>query len=312
MNNLELMKKRLYYQGGNQEQRMIKDKYDTFKKALLYSYQSADIKRDNETETYKALINPDKLKPDYDDKILSVDFKYNYQPGDIFYWVGTNTHWLVYLRQLTEDAYFRAEIRRCKYQLQWINEFEQEINTWAYIRGPVETKVNFIQKLGISVDTPNWTLDIYIPATEENKKKFHDRYEKFYFDHKCWEIQVVDSVSIDGVLQIEAMEYYNNRTLDNPEENLDGYFQVVPVIPEPDKEIIGPNFVKPTIPTIFKAWVDGGTWSIKEENRPVILEPCNKNEVKITWEKYLSGQFTLQYSVNDKTYEKVIVAESLF
>jgi hypothetical protein len=35
MDNLELMRKRL---GGNQEERMIRDKYKTFQKALLYSY----------------------------------------------------------------------------------------------------------------------------------------------------------------------------------------------------------------------------------------------------------------------------------
>ena len=30
MNNLEMMRKRLNYEGGNQEERMIKDKYRTF------------------------------------------------------------------------------------------------------------------------------------------------------------------------------------------------------------------------------------------------------------------------------------------
>jgi hypothetical protein len=38
MNNLEMMRKRLNYEGGNQEGRMIKDKYNTFKKVLSYSY----------------------------------------------------------------------------------------------------------------------------------------------------------------------------------------------------------------------------------------------------------------------------------
>jgi hypothetical protein len=40
-------------------------------------------------EVYRALINPDKVKQDYDDKILSIDYKYNYQLGDVFCWVGT-------------------------------------------------------------------------------------------------------------------------------------------------------------------------------------------------------------------------------
>ena len=108
MNNLEMMRKRLKYQGGNQEERMIKDKYRTFQKALLYSYQAAKVQKEDEDTIRKCLINPDKNKQDYDDKILSIDYAFGYKPGDIFEWVGTNTKWLIFLRELTEDAYFRA------------------------------------------------------------------------------------------------------------------------------------------------------------------------------------------------------------
>jgi len=39
MNNLDLMRRRLEYQGGvRQEDRMIQDKYKTFLKALDFSY----------------------------------------------------------------------------------------------------------------------------------------------------------------------------------------------------------------------------------------------------------------------------------
>ena len=115
MKNLDLMKKRLNYEGGNQEQRMIKSKYKTFQKSLLYSYQSAEIQKINSDLIVKALINPDKNNINYDNKILSVSYDYNFLPGDIFRWVGTNSYWLVYLPELTEDAYFRSYIRRCRY-----------------------------------------------------------------------------------------------------------------------------------------------------------------------------------------------------
>ena len=39
--SVELLNKRLQYQGGNQEQRFIKDKLIGLKRALLYSYQAA-------------------------------------------------------------------------------------------------------------------------------------------------------------------------------------------------------------------------------------------------------------------------------
>lgn len=313
MNNLEMMLKRLQYEGGNQEGRMIKDKYNTFKKALLYSYQSANICKLGEEETRKALINPDKNKQDYDDKILSIDYAFGYKPGDIFLWLGTNTYWLVYLRELTEDAYFRAEIRRCKYQIQWINDNKELVNTWCYVRGPVETKINYVQKNGISLDTPNWTLELYVPATEENLAKFKDRYATFMFDGKSWEVQVTDSISIDGVLQIIALEHYVNETLDNVEEGIEDYFEVIPVLPETGTEymIKGNTFIKPLFSEEYIAGQPGGEWSILEPNRPVELNR-NGETLKLTWTAMTSGQFTLQYTINNETYQKVIAVESLF
>lgn len=313
MNNLEMMQKRLNYEGGNQEGRMIKDKYNTFKKALSYSYQAASVCKLGEESVRKALINPDKNKQDYDDKILSIDYAFGYNPGDIFLWVGTNTYWLVYLRELTEDAYFRAEIRRCKYQIQWINEEKELINTWAYIRGPVETKVNFIQKNGISLDVPNWTLELYMPATKENIAKFKDRYATFMFDGKSWEVQVTDSISMEGVLQVIAIEHYVNETLDNIEEGIEDYFEVVPVLPETGTEymILGDTFIKPLFTAEYGAEIPGGEWSILEPKRPVELVR-NGDKLKLTWTNMTSGQFTLQYIVNNETYQKVIAVESLF
>ena len=53
---------------------MIADKRRSLDRALWFSYQGANIvKTDAELkENIRALINPNKLKPDYDDKILSV------------------------------------------------------------------------------------------------------------------------------------------------------------------------------------------------------------------------------------------------
>lgn len=319
MSNLNLMKKRLNIQGGTQEQRMIKDKYKTFDKSLLYSYQSALVQKiDENSEPYKALINPDKLKKDYDDKILSIDYASGYKPGDVFKWVGTETYWLIYLQEFTEDAYFRAEIRRCKYQIQWINkELGKKESTWAYIRGPVETKINSIQKHGISVDVPNWSLEIYVPYNDINLNKFQ-RYSRFLLDNMAWEIQVVDKISTSGIIQIIALEYFINPTLDSKEENLNDAFVVVPVVPDTDTDelIIGSTFIKPQIETEYKCQVSpGGTWSVLEKNRPVSLkQEQGGDNVFVTWTAMTSGQFTLVYTLfgGQQQFEKVIIVESLF
>jgi hypothetical protein len=67
----------------------------------------------------RALINPDKVKQDYDDKIISIDHINQYEPGDVFEWKKTDTHWIIYLEEITEDAYFRGEIRRCRYRIKF-------------------------------------------------------------------------------------------------------------------------------------------------------------------------------------------------
>jgi hypothetical protein len=78
---------------------MIKDKRRSLDHAVWYSYQAAEVvKTDAEDrKPVRALINPNKLKPDYDDKIISVGYEYNFTTGTVFEWLGTNTYWLVYL-----------------------------------------------------------------------------------------------------------------------------------------------------------------------------------------------------------------------
>ena len=155
---------------------MIFDKRRTLDRALLYSYQAASIKKvqwikPNELVTVqqeaefplyaRALINPNKNKPDYDEKVLSVPWESDYHCGDIFEWLDTHTYWIIYLQELTELAYFRGDIRRCQYQINWKDE-DGEHSTYCAVRGPVETKINYIQKHGISVDNPNYTNDLSV------------------------------------------------------------------------------------------------------------------------------------------------------
>ena len=78
---------------------MIKDKRRSLDRAIWNSYQGAEVvKIDAEDKKpVQVLINPNKLKQDYDDKILSVGYEYEFEPGTVFEWLGTDTYWLVYL-----------------------------------------------------------------------------------------------------------------------------------------------------------------------------------------------------------------------
>jgi len=46
----------------------------------------------------------------------------------------------------------------------------QEKKTYIAMRGPVETKIDYIQKHGISVDNPNYSLNILIPKNKDTLK----------------------------------------------------------------------------------------------------------------------------------------------
>lgn len=74
MSALENMKSRINYNGGkDQESRMNADKLRSLKKALLYSYQAATAILSDGRE-FRCLINPDRLKTSYDEKIISIPF----------------------------------------------------------------------------------------------------------------------------------------------------------------------------------------------------------------------------------------------
>ena len=232
--------------GHSQQERMIHDKREALNRAVHFSYQEAQILREDaeSRQPVRALINPNKLKPDYDDKVVSVGYEYNFKPGDVFEWLGTGTHWLIYLQDLTELAYFRGDIRKCSYQIKWENEEGAVQSTWIALRGPVETKINFIQKGGISVDVPNHSLNILMPKTEETLKYFK-RYSKFYVTNTddvtsaiCWRVEATDTLSMPGVLEINAVEYYSNTVEDDVEAGIVGGLVVSPEVPDESKNFI--------------------------------------------------------------------------
>ena len=307
---------RLNHQGGNlQQNRMIKDKRRSLDRALVYSYQGADVRKiDSTSDDYvRALINPNKLKQDYDDKIISVGYEHHFECGDIFEWKGTETYWLIYLQDLTELAYFRGDIRKCSHQINWEDENGKH-STYAAIRGPVETKINYIQKHGISVDNPNYSLNILLPKTADTLSYFQ-RYNKFYLADDelkiCWRIEAIDWLSMPGILEINAVEYYANEFEDNLEDGTVGTLKTEPINPNNsfiEDTIVGETFIKPKKEYEYE-YIGNlvGKWSIKE-NYPIKLVQDGK-KVKLRWLNTYSGQFDLIYA---DCFKKTIVVQSLF
>ena len=320
IHGVNALSKYLYAAGGpGQESRMIKDKRRTLDRVVLYSYQGAFVKKLGTFNEVRALINPNKLKQDYDDKIISVGFEHGFHSGDIFEWCQTGTYWLIYLQDLTELAYFRGEIRRCSFEIAWINEEGEEERTYVAVRGPVETKINYIQKHGISVDEPNYSLNILMPLNDETLKYFK-RYKTFYLQNDqnqvCWRVEAIDWISTPGILEVVAVEYYANETEDDIEQGLVGKLKVEPIDPNPEdsnKIILGETFIKPKKEysyTCTKLKQSQWTFDKKLPIEIINIETNNRGRSVITlkWTSSYTGQFELSYG----NYSKTIVVESLF
>ena len=327
MDNLELMRKRLEHQGGIlQEDRMIKDKWNTFQRTLKYSYQAGQVERvqrydevlpidwvpvEETQPIYQALINADKVKQEYDDKVLSIDYATGYGPGDIFEWKKTNSYWIIYTQEMTEDAYFRGEIRRCKYRINFKGKDGNFYSTWAAVRGPVETQIISIQKNQERIDQPNLSLNILIPKNDLTLAAF-ERYDQFLFAGRCWRVEAPDSISMTNVIEVNAEEYYINETTDDQVCEIKDGLVIEPINPTPSSGIEGNTFIKPKISEIFSVDIEGGEWDIVE-NVPV--RRCikdNGKSIELYWDKMISGQFTLHWCKNDDIREKVVVVESLY
>ena len=133
--SLQTLRTRVDYLGGDRLGRIKQQKLNSFHAALKEDYNSRSILTPL-GENFQALINDDNTKSDYDKRYVSVDHAAQLNPGDVFECIDDNTHWMVYLQDLVEIAYFKAEIIRCRYQVEI-----DDTNYWVYFQGPTETAI---------------------------------------------------------------------------------------------------------------------------------------------------------------------------
>lgn len=316
MNSLEMMRARLDVRGGAaQQDRMIKDKRKTLDKVVLYSYQGAQIKKIGSEEIARALINPNVIKQDYDDKVLSIGYEFGLKPGDVFEWINTSTKWLIYLQDLTELAYFKGDIRKCNYEIKWKNAEGEIKSTYAAIRGPVEARISSINASHTNIDVPNHSLSILMPQNIDTLTYFK-RYAKFYLQNinesesVCWRVEATDSISMPGILQLNAIEYYRNETVDDVDEGIVDAFVEIPQDPNPQGSLIkGEVFIKPFITYDYEfIGEEVADWSIRSDDDVPVRLVFKDNLASVTWTKTYSGSFSLIYGDN----ELIITVNSLY
>lgn len=306
MNGLDNLKTRLHYYGGSKEQRLINDKLRSLKKAM-YSYQGQTAILEDGRE-FKCLINPNKLNPDYDNKILSIPYRdvclnksrlgktseaeeeLGIKSGDIISWKETNTKWIIYLPFLEEVAYFRAEIRKC--------EAQAELNGkkyWIYIRGPVETTIQWNKKNNTVWNDLNNTLVFYITKNKETLDFFH-RFKLLKIEGQTWEVQDTNIFYGEGIIKVTVKEYYENPLQDYYEEREKEKKEDSTTESDiaGDVEVYPYDIKEYSLKGDFKE----GTWSINNNKAKIIEIKDNSAIVEVVTGK--SGEFILAYSEKDQ------------
>lgn len=317
MHGLDNLRTRLNYRGGvDAEGRFLRDKEKTLKKALWYSYQAETAILQDGRE-FRCLINTDKTKPDYDTKIISIPYedlcltsnkveKIDIKCGDVFKWKETNTYWLVYLEKLEENAYFRAEIYKCEEEILLDNR-----KYHIYIRGPVETTIQWNQQRRFTWNDLNYSLIIYITKDDFTLDYFR-RFKEIKIGGKTWRVDAVDPYSADGIIEVSLGETFNNDLNDYYEDKQKIQMQENQLPPNKDDIYIeGPKIVSPY--ERYKYIVHGlhlGNWEISNYKKASIKEKTD-DSITIDIITGKSGDFILRYTEDEKEAVLPIIIKSI-
>lgn len=292
---------------------MQQAKLKSLKKALIYSYQAATAILEDNRE-FRCLINPDKLTNDLDNKIISIPFKdiclnadrvgattegeqeIGLKVGDVFEWKETKTKWIVLLQRLEEDAYFRADIRKCK---------EVEANgrkLWGWLSGPTEKTLNWKKSNDIYFNDLNYTATLYVGKTQENLD-FFKRFSVIKINGDPYEVQATDAITVDGIIEVYLKEDFKHTIQEEAEkETLENQ--------TPASPLHGPTLVYPYDSLTYMVDIPGGQWKVSDPKR-VKLQSKSLQSITISVVGAEAGQFIIYYLVNGQQYELPVVIQAI-
>ena len=317
MSALDSLKQRINYYGGPvQEKRMNHDKLWSLKRALHYSYQGQTAILEDGRE-FKCLINHDKLKEDYDDKIISIPYEdvclnmpseegFDYigmQVGDTFTWKETNTRWIVIQEILEENAYFRGTIRKA--------EDEVIINGYPYYGYLGKwSKDELWHTKGLnSWSEMGYEVVLYITRNEETEDFFH-RFKKVTINNRVWEVQMVNDITSETMLIIYLKEAFINEfdpvINTTNEENSSQETDV-----DMEYTILGEDTVNPFDKVVYTIEnIEGGDWVLVGSKARIIEKTENSVTISIVSAK--SGNIEIKYvKDNEIIATKNVVIKSL-
>lgn len=321
--SLSLMKRRLLYQGGaKQHERLVKDKLRSFNAATKYSYQAAHFRLYPDYEdSIPGLFNPVTQTMDYDTKLISIPFESGFKVGTVFNWEETDTHWICYSQDRTEQAYFKGSCRRCDYVIKWVDERKNLQQVYASIMGPNQPYENIRTQNKLILEQPNANLTMYVSDSIINHDYFAPG-QQFILKGQAWEINNINDFSMPGIIMVYAVKTYANLIDNDVEQDIHNAWNIQPVMKHSYTEanIDGPATIQPLHEYEYTAALPDGEWLIVENKDakksyiPVefLTNPRNQR-VRLKWAGMTSGSFTLAYTnkTGEVIYWKHIIVESL-
>ena len=277
--------------------------------SLEYIRQLEDIVDNlvNGQPLFRCLINHDKLKVAYEDKIISIPFNEppigsidpidtNFHNGTVFKWVHGNkeewtpdTYWIVYMQYSQETAYFRAEIRKADQEIEIVivnpQGQEETVSYRGWMTGPNETSVLWNTKKGVTWNDLNYTKLLYI-TKDEDTTAFFERFDRVIINGKPWQVQAYNesystskSGGVDsGIIRVALKETYTStdqfvdQKINEINQNKEKQIQYDEIHTE--ARIDGPTIVNPyeRLTYIAKNFEEDKEWSIDKPELAKIVK----------------------------------------
>ena len=299
----------------------------------------------NQQPFFRCLINHDKLKVDYEDKIISIPFQEppvgskipvetNFHNGTVFKWVHGNkeewtpdTYWIVYMQYSQQTAYFRAEIRKADEQIEIITIDEEgnesSIIYRGWMTGPNETTALWNVKKGVVWNDMNYTKLLYI-TKDENTLAFFQRFDRIIINGKPWQVQAYNenystskhNEGSSGIIRVALKETYTSTKQ---------YMKAVAAQQIPQDEIdesVEPTIEGTTVASPYDVLTyaalgfddyENNDWSISNSTLARIInisEDKKKVKVEILSETSNKEGFYINFG-NDDSLKKHVIIKSL-
>ena len=251
---------------------------------------------------FRCLINHDKLKVDYEDKIISIPFQEkqfgqennkeakvlqtNFHNGTVFKWIHGNkeewipdTYWIVYMQYSEETAYFRGQIRRADEEILILDADGNTLTYHGWSTGPDERNALWNVKKNIVWNDLNYTKLLYI-TRDSDTLAFFRRFDRIGLwnnaknQYDYWQVQAyndnygANSGTPDtGIIRVALKETYTDadkviQKLIDKQEEEDSQYAAA------DGTITGPETVKPYDQVVFavKNVIPAAEWSVSDSS----------------------------------------------